>query len=119
MWNSWTSLGTRGCGPGGGWRHLGFRGAPPSLVGVIKHDIDEDVRWIVNSCALHYQRPQLLSKSIPTKELPEVDITDFQSTYVLERVERNCGVERELLIAFYKSCPSIWCKSKTWDFGEG
>jgi hypothetical protein len=61
----------------------------------------------------------LFSQSIPAKELPNVNVTDFQSTYVLERVEWNGTVKREFFITFDQSGPSIWSKSEAGYLGEG
>jgi hypothetical protein len=65
---------------------LSFRGAPPTLVHIIQHNVYEKVCGVVDSCAFHSQRSQLFGQSIPAKELPNINVTYFQSTDVLERV---------------------------------
>jgi hypothetical protein len=61
----------------------------------------------------------LFGQSIPAKELPNINVTDFQSTDVLERVKWDGTVKGKLLVAFDQSSSSIWSKSEAGDLGEG
>jgi hypothetical protein len=98
---------------------LGFRGAPPTLVHVIQHDVYEKVCGVIDACTLYSQRSQLFGQSVPAKELPNVNVTNFQSTDVLERIEWDGTIKGELLVAFDQSGSSVWSKSEAGDFGEG
>jgi hypothetical protein len=90
---------------------LGFGRSPAPLVHVVKHDIDQQIRRVIDPCALDCQSPQLFSKPIPAKELSDVNITDLQSADVLECKEGDCGIKWKLLVAFDEPCSSIWRQS--------
>jgi len=98
---------------------LCFRGTSPTFVHIVKHNIDEKIRWVINARALHRQGPQLLCKFIPAKKLSDVNITDFQGTNILEGDEGNGTIEWELFVTFDQPGSAVWSESEAWNLGEG
>jgi hypothetical protein len=61
-----------------------LRGSPAALVDVVKHNVDDKIRRIINTCSLDGKAAKVLSKPVPTIELPEINVVDFQCSDVLE-----------------------------------
>jgi hypothetical protein len=76
------------CPHRGGGR-LRFGNPSATFVHIIQHNIDQDICRIFNTGTFERQRAQLIGKTIPAKELSEIDTTDFESLQVLENIEGN------------------------------
>jgi hypothetical protein len=60
----------------------------------------------------------LFGETIPAKELPYVNVTDFQSTDVLENVKWDSTIKWEFFVAFDQPGSSVRGESEAGDLGE-
>ena len=74
-------------------------GSSATLVDVIKHNVDDKIRRVINTCSLDGKAAEVLSKPVPAIELAEVNVVDLQRCNVLEGEQRHSGVERKFLIS--------------------
>jgi len=76
-----------------------LRRSPPSLVHVVEHDIDQEIREVVNTASLDSQATQLLGQTIPSIHLSKVQIRDLESADVLESKKWYSSIKWKLLVA--------------------
>lgn len=75
--------GTR-CGPRPRRRMRRLCGSSATLVDVIKHNVDDKIRRVINTCSLDGKAAEVLSKPVPTIELPEIHVVDLECSNVFE-----------------------------------
>jgi hypothetical protein len=61
-----------------------FCGSSAALVNIIKHNVDDKIRRIINTCSLDGKAAEVLSKPVPAIELPEIHVVDLECSDVLE-----------------------------------
>ena len=95
-----------------------FCGTSAALVNVIQDNVDEKVRWIIDTCSFDSKATKILSEAVPTIELAKVDVVDFKGCDVLESEQRHGCVERKLFVPCDQASFVVWSQSQTWNFGE-
>ena len=63
---------------------MGLGCPPSSLIHVIQHNINQDIRGIVDARTFQCKRSELVGKTIPPKELAKVDVAYLESLGVRE-----------------------------------
>ena len=61
-----------------------LRGSSATFVDIIKHNVDDKIRGVVNTCSFDGKAAEILSKPVPTIELPEIHVIDLECSDVLE-----------------------------------
>jgi len=98
MRNSWAPPRARGSGPRCGRRSLGLRGATPTLIHVIQHNINQDICRVIKAGTLDRKGPQLVGELVPAEKLPKVNVAHFKGLDVFENIQWHGRVKGKLLV---------------------
>jgi hypothetical protein len=80
----------------------------PSLIHVIQYDINQNICWVVDASTLERKGSELLGKSVPPEELPEIDVANLERLHVLEHIQWYCRVKGKLLVALDEAGSPVW-----------
>jgi hypothetical protein len=93
-------------------------GSSAALVNIIKHNVDDKIRRIINTCSLDGKAAEVLSKPVPAIELPEIHVVDLECSDVLEGEQGHSSIEWELLVPRNQTSFVIRSKAQAWNLGE-